>query len=174
MKFQSPNSKTLALNGATVGGGVVGAMVGRGITSVITKPAGDTPTDSEKTKKLVVHVVMAIAGVAGAASISGNDTATEAAKGACVGIAIDNTISAISHLASKSETLATKLATDSKVNTFAKGALGLGCPSCNGTDARTTFIRSIPMMNRPKGALRAPYSDADATLVVETAIPVVA
>jgi hypothetical protein len=174
MKFQSPNSKTFASAGALVGGGVVGAMVGRGITSVIAKPASDTPTESEKTKKLVVHVVMAIAGVAGAASIEGKDVATDAAKGALIGITIDNTISAVSHLANNSETLKTKLATDSKVNTFAKGALGLGCPSC-GTDARTTFMRSIPTLQRPRRrSLNAPYADAIPALVVETAIPQVA
>jgi hypothetical protein len=142
MKLKSVNGKTLGDSAPLVLGAVAGAMVGRGLTAVVAKPAGTTPTQADLDKKMYVQGGMAVAGYVGYAAIDGNDTAAQAAKGACLGIAIDNTVSLIGTLVGKSETIKTKLAADTAINNFAKASLGLGC-------ACTTSSYPVAM-NRPR------------------------
>ena len=142
MKLKTVNGKTLGAQAPLVLGAVAGAMVGRGLTAVVAKPAGTTVTQADLDKKMYVQGGMAVAGFVGYAAIDGNDTAAQAAKGACLGIAIDNAVSVIGTIMSKNESLKTKLEKDTQVNTFAKAALGLGCANC-GTS-------SYPAMNRPR------------------------
>lgn len=135
MKLKTVSGKTIGDNAPLVLGAVGGAMVGRGLTAVISKPAGATPTQAELNKKTIVQGIMALAGFVGYTAIDGNDTVANATKGAALGIAIDNTIAVVGTMVSKSATVTQKLAADTKVNTFAKAALGLACPGCESTYA---------------------------------------
>lgn len=151
-------AETVGNDAPTVLGGVTGAMLGRGLTAVIAKPAGTVPTDADNTKKTVVNLVMAVGGLvlysyAGSAmeGMQGN-----LVKGAGIGIAVDNTVQLISGLMNKSETIKAKLATDTTANRFLRSAVGLNCPCDN-----PTVVRQIPMvaMNRPKRLLRMPMNN---------------
>lgn len=131
MKLKTVSGKSLGAVAPIVLGGVGGAMVGRGLTAVITKPAGATATQAELDKKMYVQGAMAIGGVVLYAAIDGSDTAAQAVKGAALGIAIDNTIAVVGTLVGKSQTVTTKLAADTTINRFAKASLGLACPGDN-------------------------------------------
>lgn len=131
MKLKTVSGKSLGAVAPIVLGGVGGAMVGRGLTAVISKPAGATATQAELDKKMYVQGAMAIGGFVGYAAIDGSDTAAQAVKGAALGIAIDNTISVVGTLVGKSSTVTTKLAADTTINRFAKASLGLACPGDN-------------------------------------------
>lgn len=128
MKLKTVSGKSLGAVAPLVLGGVGGAMLGRGLTAVIAKPAGATATQAELDKKMYVQGAMAIGGFVGYAAIDGSDTAAQAVKGAALGIAIDNTIAVVGTLVGKSTTVTTKLAADTTINRFAKATLGLACP----------------------------------------------
>jgi hypothetical protein len=128
MKLKTVSGKSLGAVAPLVLGGVGGAMLGRGLTAVISKPAGKTATQAELDKKMYVQGAMAISGFVGYAAIDGSDTAAQAVKGAALGIAIDNTIAVVGTLVGKSTTVTTKLAADTTINRFAKASLGLACP----------------------------------------------
>jgi len=163
MKIKPINGKTLGANAPVVLAAVGGAMVGRGLTHVIAKPAGVTPTQAELDKKMYVQGVMAVGGYLGYSVIDGNDTMAEAASGACLGIAIDNTITVVSTLLNKSTAITTALKakdTDSKTIAAAKdfgaAALGLACP-CD-----TTMAYQPAQLNRSRHrSLRMPNDIAD-------------
>lgn len=164
MKIKPINGKTLGENAPLVLGAVGGAMVGRALIAVVAKPAGATPTDAEKSTKMYIQLGLAAAGYLGYSIIEGTDTASEAAEGGCLGLAIDNTLGFIGAIAASSTALATALApvtTDSTTVATAKIAgkamFGLACPGCTATPVYTPVAMNRPRHNR----LRMPDSVAN-------------
>ena len=159
MKFKKITGKQATADATLVGGAVVGAMVARGAVAVIAKPAGDTPTAAEKSKKTYIKLGLAAAAAFGFMSIDAKDTVSEAASGACLGIAVDNALSGISDLMASNSTVTAKLATDTTSNRFLKGAIGLSCPCQTTTSTSTMPIvpASVAQLNRGRSrALRLP------------------
>ena len=157
MKFKKITGKQATADATLVGGAVVGAMVARGAVAVIAKPAGDTPTAAETSKKTYIKLGLAAAAAFGFMSIDAKDTVSEAASGACLGIAVDNALSGISDLLASNATVTAKLATDTTTNRFLKGAIGLSCPCQTTTSAMPIVPASVAQLNRSRSrALRIP------------------
>lgn len=156
MKLKNVSSKEATTQGVALGGAVVGAMFGRGLTAIATKPAiANAPTPAEDNKKMYVQLAMVALGAYGMMAIDGNDTTANALKGVATGIALDNALNVVTTLVGKSDTLKTKLVADTSTNTFVKGALGLGCPGCESNTYRP-YTMPVQQLNRPRKALRIP------------------
>ena len=158
MKFKKITGKQATADATLVGGAVVGAMVARGAVAVIAKPAGDTPTAAETSKKTYIKLGLAAAAAFGFMSIDAKDTVSEAASGACLGIAVDNALSGITDLLANNATVTAKLATDTTTNRFLKGAIGLSCPCQTTTTSAVPIVpASVAQLNRGRSrALRLP------------------
>jgi len=135
MKTKKPSKKSAIDVAALAGGAIGGGMLSNGIMSVVHKPSGSTDAATLKKEKnmlLIKRVAfIAIAGF-GAASIDGSDAAAQAAKGACVGVAVAQATEAIKGFAAESTAIKTGAAATTSMQKFISNSVGLGCACTEG------------------------------------------
>ena len=135
MKTKKPSKKSAIDVAALAGGAIGGGMLSNGIISVVHKPSGatDAPTlKKEKNMLLIKRVAfIAIAGF-GAASIDGGDATAQAAKGACIGVAVAQATEAIKGFAAESTAIKTGAAATTSMQRFISNSVGLGCACTEG------------------------------------------
>lgn len=158
MKFGKPSGTSTKVALAATGGAIAGGMASRAVVELIHNPA--STSDANEIKKqdnqlLMKRGVVAVLGIALAASVTGSDATSAAVSGSGVGMAVVQGLEIVKTLATKNGTTAASK-TDSKAKRAGSAALGLGC-ACGGDSA--------PALNgyrRRRGALNAPVYEAPA------------
>lgn len=132
MKFKKPDSIMPTL--VFVGSAIAGAMVGRVVYDQL-------PTPGDTTKETIYRGGLALVGAGGSAFVDGKDNIAMAARGAMLGIALDQGLSVI-------KTQAKNLNVE---NRMMKSALGLGCACQENNNKYDEFVslgqgRVIPLI----------------------------
>lgn len=145
MKFNKPSESRVKDTIALTGGVVAGGMGSKALFGFIHEPT--TATDSASLKKdensaLMKRGALALAGVAGAMFIDGNDSLSTLAKGTAVGVAVAQGLEIIATLAKRSGVEPESTAGTSGKKAVAR-ALGLGCP-CNDMPALNATVEFAP------------------------------
>lgn len=109
------------------GGGVAGAMLSRGVLSVIHDDATN-PASGLNKSKLMKQGILAVVGIAGSMFIKADDVISHIAKGALQGMGTIQGIDAISTYAASTSKATTLVASTSKADKFMAKSLGLACP----------------------------------------------
>jgi hypothetical protein len=163
MKITKVSEKEIKTGAPVVAGVVGGALVGRGLIAVATKPKDPLViTQAEKNKKMYVQIVMVVAGAYGYMAIAGADTGSLVAKNVALGVALSSAVGLIDDHSKNSDTIKAKLVADTQTNRFLKAAIGLGC-AC---DQPQNTYAPIMQLNRPRKlthrkGMRNPFENSD-------------
>lgn len=125
--IKKPTQKSATETASQFGGGVAGAMLSRGVLSVIHDDATNPASGLNKTK-LVKQLVLAGVGVAGSMYINSTDALSHMAKGALQGMAIMQGIDAVTTYTASTGAATTLAASTKKTDKFLAKSLGLSCP----------------------------------------------
>jgi len=145
MDFQKPSEPVIVDTLAVTGGGFVGGMLSRAVVGLIHNPTATDEAGIKKEEKmlLVKRGGLAVAGIAGAAFITGKDPLTSFAKGACLGTALVQGLEVVKELAKSNGVTADPSA--SKTKQALANAVGLGCGcgthALNGSRRRRHALR---------------------------------
>ncbi|MFY0481657.1 hypothetical protein ACI6PS_03555 [Flavobacterium sp. PLA-1-15] len=122
--LKKPSQKTIVDAAVLVGSAVGGAALSRGAFGAIplTPPASGTDY-----KKIGARLALIAVGIAGAASISGNDAVATGAKGALAGVAIQQGLDLIADFAAASPSATALTSSTNKISQFKARTLGLNC-----------------------------------------------
>ncbi|MGQ2982113.1 hypothetical protein [Flavobacterium sp.] len=131
MKFKKPSESQVKDTIAVAGGAFAGGMAGRIAFGAIHKPGEQTDPKKEENAVLMKRAGLAIAGIALAMCIDGKDSLTSIAKGAGIGLALDQGQEIMKTLAVKNGVTNEAGATTTAQKIKAQ-AVGLNCP-CDGT-----------------------------------------
>jgi len=148
MDFQKPSEPVIVDTLAVTGGGFVGGMLSRAVVGLIHSPTATDEAGQKKEEKmlLVKRGGLAVAGIAGAAFITGKDPLTSFAKGACLGTALVQGLEVVKELAKSNGVTAD--ASASKTKQAIANAVGLGCGcgshALNGSRRKQRGLRFTP------------------------------
>lgn len=128
--IKKPTQKSATETASQFGGGVVGAMLSRGVLSVIHDDATN-PASGLNKGKLMKQGILAVAGLAGSMFINPTDVLGHIAKGALQGMAVMQGVDAAATYAASTNKAATLTTSGSKSDKFIAKSLGLACPGDN-------------------------------------------
>ncbi len=132
MKFTKPSLKGAETAGAFIAGAVGGSVVSKGVFGLIHEAKAVTEADKKKEANMALlkRLGLAAVGVVLVASVSSDDTTSQAVKGAGIGMASTQIVEAVTGYFKSSDAGAklTAKAATSKASKFAANALGLACP----------------------------------------------
>jgi hypothetical protein len=125
--IKKPTQKSATETASQFGGGVAGAMLSRGVLSVIHDDATN-PASGLNTTKLIKQLGLAALGIAGSMYINSTDVLSNMAKGALQGMAIMQGIDAVTTYTASTTAATTLVSSVKKTDKFMAKSLGLACP----------------------------------------------
>lgn len=125
--IKKPTQKSAIETASQFGGGVGGAMLSRGVLSVIHDDATNPEKGLNKTK-LFKQLGLAAAGAFGSAFINADDTVSHVFKGALQGMAVMQGIDAVTTYVASTNKATALVAGTTKTDKFLAKSLGLSCP----------------------------------------------
>ena len=125
--IKKPTSKSATETASQFGGAVAGAMLSRGVLSVIHDDATNPQTGLNKTK-LIKQVGLAAAGAIGSMFIKADDILGMVAKGALQGMAAMQGVDAVTTYVASTNKATQLVASGTKTDKFMAKSLGLACP----------------------------------------------
>lgn len=129
-----------------IGGAIIGGAVSNGVSALL--PQSDSP---------LLNIVVAGASGFGATKVRGTSTKDNLLKGALLGSAVVQVLTAIKKISEKN--FASKLTGDGKAIQFAKGAMGLACPFDEGGLNGVFMGADGQMYERDETGLHGTYMD---------------
>lgn len=146
--FKKPTSKDVKVTAVTLIAATGGAMLSRVASDQLAKPAIDgAPTEAEANKKLVVKGVLAAAGALCLMAVKGDDTQSNALKGAFLGAALLNTLDVIQGFAKKSAAVTANTSTGKLM----RSAFGLGCACSENKGLNRVESGNVCIRQNPDG-----------------------
>ena len=129
MKYKKASQKSATDIACLTGGAIGGGMLSKGIMGLVHKPTATDAAGLKKEKNMLLIKRVAFIAIAGfgAASIDGSDAAAQAAKGACIGVAVAQATEAIKGFADDSTAIKKGAAATTTMEKFIANGLGCAC-----------------------------------------------